>query len=188
MSKEKKAVAVPGEQLGVEEEYMPGAGVYLEEGRLYSSTVGALDIDTKNRRIGVRARNRVAIPEVGDIVEGVVISPLKEDSAMIKIIAIRGKKNLTGTFTGILHVSQAAKSYVDTIFDVLNLSDRILAKVITSWTPHQLSTADDDLGVIYATCTKCGDELVLKRGRLFCNRDKTFESKKVSRLYVLREE
>jgi len=188
MSKEKKGVAVPGEQLGVEEEYMPGTGVYLEDGKLYSNIFGALDIDTKNRKIGVRTGNRVAIPEVGDIVEGKVISPLKEDSAMIKIIAIRGKKNLSGTFTGILHVSQAAKSYVDTIFDVLNLNDRILAKVITSWTPYQLSTADDDLGVIYATCTRCGDELVLKKGRLFCNRDKTFERKKVSRFYLLKEE
>jgi exosome complex component CSL4 len=188
MSKKDKDVAVPGEQLGVEEEYMPGVGVYLENGKLYSSTLGALDIDTKNRKIGVIVESRVAVPEVGDIVEGEVIGPLKEDSAMIKIIAIRGKKNLTGTFTGILHVSQAAKSYVDTIFDVLNLSDRILAKVITSWSPYQLSTADDDLGVIYATCTRCGNELLLKRGRLFCSRDKTFERKKISRFYLLKEE
>jgi exosome complex component CSL4 len=188
MNKKDKDVAVPGEQLGVEEEYMPGSGVYLEDGKLYSSALGALDIDTKSRKIGVKARSRVAVPEAGDIVEGVVISPLKEDSALIKIIAIKGKKILSGTFTGILHVSQAAKSYTDTIFDVLNLNDRILAKVITSWTPHQLSTAEDDLGVIYATCTKCGNELVLKRGRLFCNRDKIFERKKVSSFYLLKEE
>jgi exosome complex component CSL4 len=188
MSKKDKDIAVPGEQLGVEEEYMPGNSVYLEDGKLYSSVLGTLEIDAKNRKIGVKVENKVAVPEAGDIVEGVVISPLKEDSALIKIIAIKNKKVLSGTFTGILHVSQAAKSYVDTIFDVLNLNDRILAKVITSWAPHQLSTADDDLGVIYATCTKCGNELVLKKGRLFCTRDKIYERKKVSRFYLLKEE
>ena len=149
MSKEKKAVAVPGEQLGVEEEYMPGAGVYLEEGKLYSSTVGALDIDTKNRRIGVRAGNRVAVPEVGDIVEGEVISPLKEDSAMIKIMAIRGKRNLTGTFTGILHVSQAAKSYVNTIYDVVNLATGSSQR----WLPPGPPTSSPRLMTIWGQST-----------------------------------
>jgi exosome complex RNA-binding protein Csl4 len=58
---------------------------------------------------------------------------------------------------------------------------------MTSWAPYQLSTADDDLGVIYATCTRCGEELVFKRGGLFCMRDKFFERKKISRSYLLKE-
>jgi exosome complex component CSL4 len=115
------------------------------------------------------------------------VPPLKDDSALVRIVAIRGKKKLNGNFTGVLHVSQVAKSYVNIIHDAVNLGDRVLAKVVTSWPPYQLSTADDDLGVIYSTCTRCGEELVMRRGGLFCRRDKLYERKKVSRSYLIKE-
>ncbi len=188
MTKGKAKVAAPGELLGVEEEYVPGQNVYVEDGKLYSNGYGSVDVDSQTRKIGVTAGKRVAVPEVGDIVEGVVIPPLKEDSALVRIVAIRGKKKLSGNFTGVLHVSQIAKSYVNSIHDAINLGDRVLAKVMTSWTPHQLSTADDDLGVIYSTCPRCGEELIMRRGGLFCRRDKLFERKKVSRSYLIKED
>lgn len=187
MTKGKSKVAAPGELLGVEEEYVPGQNVYLQDGKLYSTGIGTVDVDAKTRKIGITAGKRVAVPEVGDIVEGVVIPPLKEDSALVRIVAIRGKKRLSGNFTGVLHVSQVAKSYVNTIHDALNLGDRVLAKVMTGWPPYQLSSADDDLGVIYSTCSRCGEELVMRRGGLFCRRDKLFERKKVSRSYLIKE-
>ncbi|MEM2002968.1 MAG: exosome complex RNA-binding protein Csl4 [Candidatus Methanomethylicaceae archaeon] len=187
MSEGKTRIAVPGEKLGVEEEFIPGEGVYVEEGKLYSSITGALVIDPKSKKVGVSPSTKVAVPEVGDIVEGVVVGPMREDSTVVEILRIKGKRSLKGVFTGILHVSQAAKGYVDTIFDAVGLNDWVLAKVVTDWPPYQLSTADDELGVIYATCPKCGGELILKRGRLFCNRDKTFERRKVSIHYLLKE-
>ena len=186
MTDDKKKVAVPGERLGVEEEYVPGNNVFVEEGQLYSKAYGALEVDNKSKKMSVSEANRVAVPEVGDIVEGVVVG-MKEDSASVTIVAIRGKKPLSGNFSGVLHVSQAAKSYVNSLFDAVNLNDRILAKVLISWSPYQLSTADDELGVIYSTCTRCGTELVFKRGGLFCRRDKLYERKKISRSYLLKE-
>jgi exosome complex component CSL4 len=187
MVRDSKAVVTPGEKLGVIEEYMPGNNTYEDDGKVISSAVGAPDIDAQNRKIGVKAERRVSVPEVGDVVEGVV-TMMKEDVAQVKIIDIRGKKPLTGDFSGTLHVSQANKGYVNSIHDVLNFNDRILAKVTTSWAPYQLSTADDDLGVIYARCPKCGNELVLKGGRAFCKRDNFYEKKKVSRLNVFKGE
>ena len=186
MSKEKSTIAVPGEKLGVEEEYVPGTGVYVEAGELYSNSYGEVKVDAQSKRIDVKAESSVSVPEPGDIIEGIVVS-LKEDSAGIKIVAIKGKKQLSGDFSGVLHVSQIAKSYVNSIFDAINMNDRLLAKVITSWPPYQLSTADDDLGVIYSTCVRCGDELVQKKGTLFCTREKVFERKKISREYLLKE-
>lgn len=186
MTKESKRVAVPGERLGVEEEYVPGAGIYVENGELYSNAYGAVDVDTQGKRIGVKSSKTVPVPEVGDLVEAVV-EGMKEDSARVRIVVIRGKRPLTGEFEGVLHVSQIAKSYVESIFDAVNLNDRILAKVVTSWPPFQLTTADDELGVIHATCTRCGEELVQRKGGLFCKRDKIFESKKIARSYLLKE-
>ncbi|MGQ9759515.1 MAG: exosome complex RNA-binding protein Csl4 [Candidatus Methanomethylicaceae archaeon] len=187
MNKEKKRITIPGEQLGVEEEFIPGEGIYVEEGRLYSSNLGALVVDPKTRKVEVNSGVKVAVPEVGDIVEGVVVGPMREDSIVIEILRIRGKRGLKGVFTGILHVSNAGKGYLNTIFDAVGLGDWVLAKVVTAWPPYQLSTADDELGVIYATCPKCGEELVLKRGKLFCNREKAFERRKVSIHYLVRD-
>lgn len=187
MTKENEKIATPGDRLGVEEEYVPGTGVYVEDGELYSNTSGAVSIDAQSKKMNIKSEKNVAVPEAGDKVEGIVVG-LKEDSANIRIIAIRGKRELTGVFSGVLHVSQLAKSYVNSIFDAINLNDRVLAKVVTSWPPYQLTIADDDLGVIHSRCTRCGEELVLRKGGLFCKRDKIFESKKISRSYLHKEE
>lgn len=181
-------IAVPGEQIGVEEEFMPGNGVYIENGRIYSSKLGILMIDGKNRRINVEPRTKLAVPEVGDVVEGIVVGPIREDSTVVEIVRILGKKNLKGTFTGILHISQTTRGRLSTILNAIGLGDWILAKVVTSWPPYQLSILDDDLGIIYSTCPKCGKELVLKRGRLHCDKDKIFIRKKVSSRYLLKED
>ncbi|MDI9644977.1 MAG: exosome complex RNA-binding protein Csl4 [Candidatus Verstraetearchaeota archaeon] len=186
MANIQKKVVSPGDRLGVIEEYMPGSGTYEEDGKIVSSMAGLLELDTKSRTVGVRGGRKAPIPEIGDIVEGVVVS-MKEDVALVKIVGIRGKKSLTGDFSAQLHVSQVSKEYTKSIFDAVNLNDRILAKVTTSWSPYQLSTEDENLGVIYSTCSKCGSELVLKKGRLCCDNDKTTEKKKISKDYLVRE-
>jgi len=43
------------------------------------------------------------------------------------------------------------------------------------------------LGVIFATCTKCGDSLVLRGDKLVCLAEKVYERRKVSSEYSLRE-
>lgn len=185
MSKTEKIVS-PGEKLGVIEEYMPGSGTYEEDGKIFSSMAGEVEVNSKNRSVGVIPGRRVSVPEVGDTVEGIVVG-MKEDVALVKIVEIKGKRPLTGDFSAQLHVSQVSKEYTKSIFDVVNMNDRILAKVTTGWAPYQLSTVDDDMGVIYATCTKCGGDLVLKKGRLYCTSDNISEKKKISRLYLLKE-
>lgn len=181
-------ITIPGEQIGVEEEFIPGSGVYVEDGKIYSSRLGFLIIDSKNKKIDVEPKTKLAIPEVGDIVEGIVVGPVREDSTIVEIVRIVGKKNLKGTFTGILHVSQITRGRLSTILNAVGLGDWILAKVMTSWPPYQLSILDEKLGIIYSTCPKCGKELVLKKGRLYCDGDKIFIKKKVSSQYLLRED
>ncbi|MDH5807309.1 MAG: exosome complex RNA-binding protein Csl4 [Candidatus Methanomethylicaceae archaeon] len=181
-------ITIPGEQIGVEEEFMPGNGVYIENGKIYSSKLGILIIDSKNKKINVESKTKLAIPEVGDIVEGIIVGPIREDSTIVEIVRILGKKNLKGTFTGILHISQITRGRLSTILNAIGLGDWILAKVMTSWPPYQLSILDNNLGIIYSTCPKCGKELVLKKGRLYCDKDKIFIKKKVSSQYLLKED
>ncbi|MBC7120438.1 MAG: exosome complex RNA-binding protein Csl4 [Candidatus Methanosuratus sp.] len=183
MSKTK--IVTPGEKLGVIEEYIPGNGTYEEDGKIFSSMAGELDLDAKNRTVSIVSK-KTLIPEIGDVVEGIVVG-MKEDVALVKIVGIKGKRPLTGDFSAQLHVSQVSKEYTKSIFDAVNLNDRILAKVTTGWIPYQLSIVDDELGVVYATCTKCGWELVLRKGKLYCTNDNISERKKISSLYLLKE-
>lgn len=186
MSKSEKKIVAPGEELGVIEEYMPGCGTYEEDGKIVSNLAGTLQVDAKSRVVGVEPCKKASIPEVGDIVEGIVVG-MKEDVALVKIVGIKGKRPLSGDFSAQLHVSQVSKEYVKSIFDAVNMNDRILARVTTGWAPYQLSMAEDELGVIYATCTKCGGELVLKNGKLYCTNDNIAERKKISKLYLVKE-
>lgn len=181
-------VIIPGEQIGVEEEFIPGSGVYVENGRIYSSKLGLLMIDNKNKKINVKEKTKLAIPEVGDLIEGIIIGPIREDSTFVEIIKILNKKNLKGKFTGMLHVSQISRGRLSTILNAVSLGDWILAKVITSWPPYQLSILENDLGIIYSTCPKCGKELVLKKERLYCDKDKIFIRKKISSKYLIKED
>uniref|UniRef100_A0A7C3F517 Exosome complex component Csl4 n=1 Tax=Candidatus Methanomethylicus mesodigestus TaxID=1867258 RepID=A0A7C3F517_9CREN len=180
----KSKIVSPGEKLGVIEEYMPGSNTYEDDGKVISSVAGKVVLDAQSRKVGVSAAKVAPVPEVGDVVEGIVTS-VREENAQVKIVGIRGKRLLSGDFSAQLHVSQAAKGYVKSMFDAVNLNDRILAKVTTSWAPYQLSTAEEEMGVIFATCTKCGEPLLLKGGRLYCKRDNIYEKKKVSRHYLL---
>lgn len=186
MTNSERRVVAPGDKLGVIEEYMPGSGTYEEDGKIISNMAGSLELDAKSRTVGVKVGRKASVPEVGDIVEGIVVG-MKEDVALVKIVEIKGKKPLTGDFSAQLHVSQVSKEYIKSIFDSVNINDRILAKVTTGWSPYQLSTVDDDLGVIYSTCSRCGAELVLKKGRLCCVKDGIAERKKISRSYLVKE-
>jgi exosome complex component CSL4 len=181
-------IVIPGEEVGVEEEYIPGSGVYIDKGKIFSLSLGNLIIDEKEKKISVKPISKPIIPECGDIIEGIIVSFVKDDFATVDIVRIRNKGDLKRPMTGVLHISQISKRIVRSIFNSIGIGDWILAKVITSWPPYQLNIAEKELGVIYSTCPKCGHELILRRGRLYCSKDKIFVNKKISSYYLIREE
>ncbi|MCC6012941.1 MAG: exosome complex RNA-binding protein Csl4 [Candidatus Verstraetearchaeota archaeon] len=184
----KTRIVVPGEEIGVEEEYIPGKGVYVDKGKIFSLNLGNLIVDEKEKKICVEPISRLIIPERGDIIEGMITGFVKDDFATVEIMRIRNKGDLKRPMSGILHISQISGRTISSIFDLIGIGDWILAKVLTSWPPYQLSIIEKDFGVIYATCPKCGYELILKQGKLYCSKDKIFVKKKISPHYLIREE
>ncbi|MBS7647579.1 exosome complex RNA-binding protein Csl4 [Candidatus Bathyarchaeota archaeon] len=173
-------IVLPGEPLGVIEEFIPDAGTYVKDGVIYSKVVGRALIDYLNKRVSVFPLVHSAVPKVGSIVIGQV-SNVQMQMAAVRIFKI-GKHFLSGFFTGLLHVADVHLRFVDSMFDVCKPGDMVRAKVISEKNRmYHLTTKDKSLGVVYAFCSKCGDVLQQKgRGGLQCPRCGNVEKRKTA--------
>jgi exosome complex component CSL4 len=178
--RESSRFVLPGERLGVIEEFIPDTGTYVKEGVIYSGAVGQVLFDLSNKRVSVYPLIREAkTPKVGSTVLGQV-STVQSDNASVRIFKIEDKP-LSGVFTGILHVSDVQMSYVDSMFAVCKPGDIIRAKVISEKNQvYHLSTKDKNLGVVYASCSDCGYTLELKRQSMHCPRCGKIEKRKIT--------
>jgi exosome complex component CSL4 len=171
---------LPGERLGVIEEFIPDTGTYVMNGVIYSKIVGRALIDFLNKRVSVYPLiYGVRFPKVGSIVLGQV-SNVQTENAGVRIFKI-GNKSLSGFFSGVLHVSDVQQTYVKSMFDVCKPGDIIRAKVISEKNQvYHLSTKDKELGVVYAFCSQCGYMLELKRHVMRCGRCGKIEKRKIA--------
>jgi exosome complex component CSL4 len=66
---------VPGERIGVIEEFIPNFGTYVENGVIYSRNAGYLLIDSAARKVSVYpAAKGLSFPKIGSIVVGYVVN------------------------------------------------------------------------------------------------------------------
>ncbi|NWF87428.1 exosome complex RNA-binding protein Csl4 [Candidatus Bathyarchaeota archaeon] len=173
-------IVLPGDRLGVIEEFTPDPGTYVKDGIIYSKIVGRILLDFPNKRVSIYPLVRgVKIPKVGSIVLGQV-SNVQAESASVRIFKI-GNKQLSGFFSGILHISDVQSTYVESMFNVCKPGDILRAKVISEKNQvYHLSTEDKNLGVVYALCSQCGHALETKRHTMYCPRCGKIEKRKIT--------
>ncbi len=183
-----KKYVLPGEVIGVEEEFLPSHGTYIDEmGYIRSQLIGRTLYDIVKKTISVKhVKGKPVIPRQGDIVEGTV-SSVSEDLAFIDIYAVNDKYFRTYSYIGIIHVSQASQQYIASLYDAFRPGEVVKARVLNNSHPYQLTTRDPGLGVIIAYCSKCGSPLYKKNDRLICPRCGSIEKRKISSLYILRK-
>jgi len=158
---------LPGDKLGVIEQYLPGAGTYEKDGEIYANFTGNARIDLKNKRVTVVATTRVAVlPKEGTTVIASV-THTSEKNATVNIWKINDKA-IEVPFTAMLHISSSSPRYERNMSDVCKAGDIIRARVIEMNRIPQLTTAGRGLGVIKAFCSRCGSVLELKNRRLQC--------------------
>ena len=159
---------LPGDKLGVVEQFLPGAGTYETEGTIYSNFTGTAKIDLRNKRVTVVPTTRIPeLPKEGaEILASVTHT--QEKMATVSIWKINGK-SMQNPFTAILHISSSSPRYERNMSDVCKTGDIIRARIIdmTSRIP-QLTTAGRGLGVIRAFCCRCGVVLEMTNRRLQC--------------------
>ncbi|AFL94520.1 hypothetical protein containing nucleic acid -binding domain [Thermococcus cleftensis] len=189
---EKKGVksgdlVLPGDYLGVIEEYFPGEGVKEENGELYAVRAGKVVIDQDRMEISIEpVTDTPPLPKVGDIVIANVIE-VKPQAAIVQLVKIEGRDDdreiATSKLAGI-HISQVRDGYVESMTSEFKVGDVVRARVIaTEKSPIQLSTKGPDLGVVYALCSRCRTPLVRRGDRLICPRCGSVETRKLSTLY-----
>jgi exosome complex component CSL4 len=173
-------LVLPGERLGVIEEFVPDAGTFVQDGVIYSKLVGRALLDSATRRVSVHPVGRGAlIPEVGSTVLGQV-SSVQPENASVRIFQV-GNRALSGIFMGVLHISDVHLRYVDSMFEVCKAGDVIRSKVISEKNQvYHLFTKDKDLGVVYAFCSDCGAVLESKRQNMHCPKCGRIERRKTA--------
>ena len=158
---------LPGDKLGVIEQYLPGAGTYEIDGTIYANFTGKARIDLKNKRVTVLPATRASlVPKEGTTVIASVIHT-SDKMATVNIWKINDKP-VHIPFTAMLHISSSSPRYERNMSDVCKAGDIIRARVIEINRIPQLTTAGRGLGVTKAFCSKCGSPLEFKNRRLQC--------------------
>ena len=173
-------LVVPGERLGVIEEFIPNSGTYVKDGVIYSKIVGRALLDLLNKRVSVYPLVMgELIPKVSSIIVG-QIGNAQSDNVLVRILKIENKR-LSGELGGILHISDVSDRYVDTMNDVCKPGDIVRAKVISSKNRiFHLSTNEKNLGIVYAFCSRCGSLLEAQRYELHCPKCGNIEKRKMA--------
>jgi len=176
-------VVVPGDRLGVIEEFTPGPGTYEQGGAIYSLTTGRALLDLLNKKVSVYPRTRAAsAPHVGSVVVGQA-QEVQSKTANIRIFQI-GKRLLSGFFSGVLHVSDVSPRYVESMYEVCRSGDIVRAKVVSDKNrTFHLSTNERDLGVLHAFCSNCGHPLSQRRFQMRCPECGRVERRKTAQDY-----
>ena len=180
-------LVLPGDYLGVIEEYLPGEGVREENGELYATRAGKVKINPEKMEISVEpVTDTPPLPQVGDIVLARVIE-VKPQAVIVQLLQIEGRENdreiATSKLAGI-HISQIKEGFVEDITKEFKIGDVVRAKVIANEkSPIQLSTRGKDLGVVYALCSRCRTPLIRRGDRLICPRCGNVETRKLSPYY-----
>lgn len=149
---------VPGDNVCVVEEFLPGTGVYEDGGFIRSSTVGLVSVDLRSRVVNVKSTKTPYLPSRGEVVYALV-TVLHEELAITKIFASELGRRYANHFTGLLHVSQVLDRFVKNVYEVLAVGDVIKAKILNDSIPYMLTIKEARLGVILAYCSLCGTQL-----------------------------
>lgn len=180
---EEKRFVMPGDEIAILEEYLPGSGTYEEDGLVYSEYAGFLTLDPMEKVASVKPVKESGDLHKGDIIYGVIRS-IRPMMAVVEAIEIEGRtRKIAGSSNGTLHISKMSTRYVSDVERVFRLGDILRAQVISATPSLQLSTARADLGVVLALCRKCRKPMIRKGKVLYCEDCELTDSRPVSTRY-----
>src|SRR5271157_4255633 len=167
---------LPGQVLGVIEEYIPEKGsTYERDGTIYASRLGLVDINPRTHNIRIKGESEPNQLRRGDQVIG-FIRRIRKYSVGLDIYK-RNDQILYSPIVANIHVSRVSRQYVQKLEDAFQETDIVRARVIGKrGGEFELSTEANYLGVINAECAVCGHTLRRKDRLLTCehcgNREK----------------
>jgi len=181
--KELERDVFPGEKLAVIEEFNEGPGTYQKEGEIRSAEIGKLDVDKTRRALKVKKVTReLIVPKKGMEVIAEVGSVARKD-ARIDIFILDGK-HVHPTYSGVIHIRDISRDYIKNIDTALKSGDIVKGKLVNVANRlNQTSLEGPEYGVIYAYCSRCGELLERKQGKLICPSCGRIEVRKTAKSY-----
>ena len=159
---------LPGEPVATSEEYMPGFGTYEQDGIIYASAIGTLNLDEKNKVARLSFDNPPMAVFDGDKVF-CEVTDVRAAMVICSILSIEGiRRGVTGETSATIHVSRIANKYVDDASEEYKQTDLLRAEVIQSKPSIQLSTVHPHLGVVMARCRGCREPMEKQGNKLYC--------------------
>lgn len=173
---------VPGQYLGTEEEFISGEYTYEDNGNIYSSNLGEMDVGS-DYRVRVKGGKQEIFVQPGDEIIG-VISEINEPIVVVSGEYIVKNGNILELKTrALIHASRVTGHYLDQCSKVLKVRDVVVGKVVSTRGKIDLSLEAPDDGVIYANCSRCRKYLEKINSGLYCTYCQRSEIRKVSRRY-----
>lgn len=171
-------IVFPGDRIGSVEEFKAEEGVYEENGELFASVAGVLQLEDKKAK--VKSFRRIPELHKGDVVIGRVVD-VRNNFAMVEIARKKGEdRDLAHTGLALLHISNVGER-VDNMNVAIGYFDIVKARVLDN--SPKISIREPEMGVLKAFCSSCKSELVLERGKLKCPNCGREERRKVSKSY-----
>jgi exosome complex component CSL4 len=178
---------MPGDVLGVSEQFLPDKWTYDDGSCIKAAVFGNVSIDNKSKMISIIPKSGTpALLKIGDSIYGQV-SDIRGQRA---VIDVQGMKNcdrqLALSYMGAIHISQVKNGYLEKLHDAFRIGDIIEAKVTKIMGDNlDLNTIDKEGGIIKAMCTKCRAFMKLtdKKDELYCKVCGRKEKRKISSNY-----
>ncbi len=189
MDKLKKKVALPGEFLSTEEEFIPGKNTFEENGEIFSGSTGLVKEDLQTKEISVKPVPEQVKISPGSIIFGRV-EVVKDSSVLIEMQNVFGadKKVMCSSFA-VLPVRNVSRDYVERLRDFFKIGDLVKARVSKILPGNNIdleTSSSSDFGVIKAFCSRCRKPLHLFGSSLKCISCGNTEGRKISNDYLLK--
>ncbi len=181
---------LPGEEIASAEEFIPGDGVYDEDGVIKAYIIGRVAEDPKEHIINIiPSTTRPPIVEDKDTIIGMV-KGLKDNAVLVRALYIEDKPHryIAGQEEGSIHIANIRGSRIMDIRREFGIRDLIRAKVLRARPTIMLSTIGDEFGVIVSVCEKCNTIMKFEKQNIFkcpdCNSTKYRKIARFSRTFI----
>jgi exosome complex component CSL4 len=179
----KSRIVIPGEEIATTEEFLAGDGTYESKGKIFSSFLGTVNLDTGEKVASVEPINPLVLLKPEDIVIARV-TDVRSSMVIADVVRVEGRdRKITGETMGALHISKISQGYTEDVRREYRIGDIIRAQVEQVKPSLQLFTGREDLGVLLALCTRCRMPLVKKDENLFCKNCQRTEMRRASPEY-----
>eukprot|EP00698_Gefionella_okellyi_P021382 TRINITY_DN6919_c0_g2_i1.p1 TRINITY_DN6919_c0_g2~~TRINITY_DN6919_c0_g2_i1.p1 ORF type:complete len:191 (-),score=23.94 TRINITY_DN6919_c0_g2_i1:143-715(-) len=180
-------VVVPGARISTVDVFAAGSGTYALAPHIYASVVGAVKYATNADgkpviTVGRDARPGAAVPKIGDVVTCKVVR-ITPQAATMDIVCV-GDQALPAPFPGTIRQQDVrAAGDAAEIVKSFRPGDVVRAEVLSLGDARSLylTTARNELGVIYAVSEAGAPMVPISWKEMACTRTRAIEHRKVAK-------